>query len=153
MTQGERIREIRTHSNLTLERFGNMIGIKKNSVSQLENGKNALTEQTLKSICREFNVSEIWLRTGEGKMFVQPDAFSLDRFAKDNGMNEQDLRILKLYFSIDAQKRHDAINYFINGMIDEPDKKPEPVKRFVPKTASELASLFPSEEDEENEVG
>lgn len=147
LTQGERIREIRTHSNLTLERFGNIIGIKKNSVSQLENGKNALTEQTLKSICREFNVSEMWLRTGEGDMFIQPDTFSLDRFAKERGMNEQDLRILKLYFSIDPQKRHDAIDYFLNSLLDEP------AKRFLPKTAAELETAFPPEEDTSDKVG
>lgn len=44
--------------------------MKKNSISQIENGINALTEQLLVSICREFNVNEEWLRTGEGGMFV-----------------------------------------------------------------------------------
>lgn len=71
MNQGERIREVRNHFDLTLEKFGDRIGIKKNSVSQIENGKNSLTEQTLKSICREFSINEDWLRTGEGEMFVQ----------------------------------------------------------------------------------
>lgn len=71
MTQGERIRTVRNHFDLTLEKFGDRIGMKKNSVSQLENGKNSLTEQTLRFICREFNVNEDWLRTGEGEMFIQ----------------------------------------------------------------------------------
>ena len=47
--------------------------MKKNSVSQIENGKNSVTEQVVKSICREFNVDYIWLTTGEGEMFVETD--------------------------------------------------------------------------------
>lgn len=73
MTQGERIREVRKALGLTLEKFGEKIGMKKNSVSQIENGKNSVTEQVVKSICREFNVDYIWLTTGEGEMFVETD--------------------------------------------------------------------------------
>ena len=69
MTQGERVKQIRKSLNLTLEKFGNALGMKKNSVSQVENGKNNLTEQMAKSICREFNVNYAWLMNGEGEMF------------------------------------------------------------------------------------
>lgn len=73
MTQGERVREIRKTLGLTLEKFGEKIGKKKNSVSQIENGTNMLTEQTLKSICREWNVSYMYLSKGEGEMFLDSD--------------------------------------------------------------------------------
>lgn len=65
-----RIKALRKELNLTQEKFGERLGMKKNSISQIENGINALTEQLLVSICREFNVNEEWLRTGEGGMFV-----------------------------------------------------------------------------------
>lgn len=52
MTQGERVKEIRKALGLTLEKFGNEIGLKKNSVSQIENGVNELTEANLMAICR-----------------------------------------------------------------------------------------------------
>lgn len=73
MTQGERIRAVRKALGLTLEKFGKRIGIKKNSVSQIENGINNLTEQMTKAICREFHVDYIWLTTGEGEMFLDSD--------------------------------------------------------------------------------
>lgn len=66
-----RIKLIRKELNLTQEKFGEKLGMKKNSISQIENGVNALTEQLLVSICREFGVNESWLRTGEGEMFEQ----------------------------------------------------------------------------------
>ena len=69
----ERIKEIRKALGMTLEQFGEAIDIKKSSLSLIENGINSPSEQTIKSICREFNVSEDWLRTGEGEMFVPLD--------------------------------------------------------------------------------
>ncbi len=76
MTQGERVKEIRKALGLTLEKFGNEIGLKKNSVSQIENGVNELTEANLMAICRaDWHgnlVNENWLRTGDGKMFLSP---------------------------------------------------------------------------------
>lgn len=73
MTQGERVREVRKTLGLTLEKFGDKIGMKKNSVSQIENGKNNVTDANIKAICREFNVDYIWLTTGDGEMFVDSD--------------------------------------------------------------------------------
>lgn len=66
-----RLKELRKKLNLTMEKFGEKIGIKKNTVSQLESGKNNITESTIKLICSTFNVNEDWLRTGEGEMFKQ----------------------------------------------------------------------------------
>lgn len=65
-----RIKTLRKKLNLTQEEFGKRLGMKKNSISQIENGINSLTEQLLVSICREFNVSEEWLRTGDGDTFA-----------------------------------------------------------------------------------
>lgn len=73
MTSNERVREVRNALGLTLEKFGEHIGLKKAAVSLIENGKNSVTEQVTKSICREFNVDYIWLTTGEGEMFLDND--------------------------------------------------------------------------------
>lgn len=39
MTQNERIKEVRKSLGLTLEKFGERIGLKKSAVSLIENGK------------------------------------------------------------------------------------------------------------------
>lgn len=67
----ERIKAIRKHKlvNLSQEAFGQRIGITKAAISKIESGNANPSEQTLLSICREFNVSEEWLRTGNGEMF------------------------------------------------------------------------------------
>ena len=71
MTQGERLREIRKTLNLTLEKFGEKLGVGKTAISKLEKGENSITDQMMLSICREYNVNENWLRTGEGEMFIK----------------------------------------------------------------------------------
>lgn len=73
MTQGERVNELRKTLNLTLEKFGERLGVTKVAISNIEKGNRNLTEQMTKSICREFGVDYIWLTTGEGEMFVESD--------------------------------------------------------------------------------
>lgn len=73
MTQGERIKEIRKSLNLTLEKFGEKIGVTKTAISRIEKGERGCTEQMTKAICREFSVDYIWLTTGEGEKFVDSD--------------------------------------------------------------------------------
>ena len=66
---GERVKELRKALGLSGEKFGEKIGLKRNSLSQIETGKNNLSEQNILAICRAFNVNEEWLRTGSGEMF------------------------------------------------------------------------------------
>ena len=73
MTENERVKELRKSLGLTQEKFGERVGVKKNTISQIESGVNGVTDQLRLSVCREFNVNEDWLRTGEGSMFVEPD--------------------------------------------------------------------------------
>lgn len=73
MTQGERIKDVRNSLGLTLEKFGEKLGVTKTAISRIEKGERSLTEQMTKSICREFSVDYMWLTTGEGEMFVESD--------------------------------------------------------------------------------
>lgn len=70
MSQGQRVKELRKELNLTLEKFGKPLGVGKTAISKIENGENGLTDQMIISICREYNASEEWLRSGVGEMFV-----------------------------------------------------------------------------------
>lgn len=67
----ERIKELRKELNLTLEKFGERLGIQKATLSKIENGTVSITERNIAAICREFNVNENWLRTGEGDIHIQ----------------------------------------------------------------------------------
>lgn len=68
---GKRVKEIRTALNLTQEDLSQRIGLKRNSIALIESGKRNISDQAILSICREFNVNESWLRSGEGSMFIE----------------------------------------------------------------------------------
>ena len=69
----ERIRELRKSLGLTLEKFGAPLGVGKTAISKIENGDRGVTDQMIKSICREYNVNEEWLVNGTGEMFSEVD--------------------------------------------------------------------------------
>lgn len=66
----ERIKQLRKRLKLTQTEFGEQIGVKGNTITGYEKGIRNPTDAIILSICREFNVDEEWLRTGEGEMFV-----------------------------------------------------------------------------------
>lgn len=75
----DRIKLLRKNLNLSQEAFGNRIGITRASISNIEKGTRNMSEQTLKSICREFNVSSAWLKEGVGDMFNDMDVDLLNK--------------------------------------------------------------------------
>ena len=65
----DRIKAIRKHYDLTQTEFGDRIGVKGNTITNYENDLRNPSDAIIVSICREFNVNEEWLRTGNGEMF------------------------------------------------------------------------------------
>lgn len=70
-TFGDRIKEVRKSLNLTQQKFADRIGTKQNTVAQYEIGRNVPIDPVITAICREFNVNEVWLRTGAGEPFQE----------------------------------------------------------------------------------
>ena len=65
----ERIKQVRKAVGLKQAEFAEKIGTKPNTVTSYETGIRVPSDAIILSICREFGVNEIWLRTGEGEMF------------------------------------------------------------------------------------
>lgn len=67
----ERIKKLRKALGLTQQEFADRIGMKRNTVANYETDRNEPSNSVVTLICKTFNVSETWLRTGEGEIFVQ----------------------------------------------------------------------------------
>jgi transcriptional regulator with XRE-family HTH domain len=67
----ERIKNLRKSLNMTQEEFSKRIGLSRNFIAQVEIGTKTPSERTISDICREFEVNEEWLRTGNGEMIIQ----------------------------------------------------------------------------------
>ena len=93
----DRIAEVRKENNLTQEKFANRIGLTRNFVWMIEKGERIPSDRTILDICREFDVNEKWLRTGEGEPFKQlARKEAIARFAGELMKDEEDSFRIKL---------------------------------------------------------
>ena len=65
----DRIKQLRRTFHLTQQEFADRLGIKRGALANYEIGRNEPIDAVISLICREFRVSETWLRTGAGEMF------------------------------------------------------------------------------------
>ena len=64
---GQRVKQIRVENGLNQEAFGKRLGVTGTAISRIENGDRKLTSTMEMVLCREFNVSGIWLTEGIGE--------------------------------------------------------------------------------------
>lgn len=69
----DRLKELRKELGLTQEKFAERLSMKRNTIATYEIGRNEPIDAVITLICREFNVSEAWLRNGTGDMFLPAD--------------------------------------------------------------------------------
>lgn len=95
----ERLKELRRKLGLNQTELGEKLFLSQYHISSLETGRRDLTDRIINDVCKEFNVSEEWLREGKGDMFIDPTSdMDFDEDIKDI------LRIINK-LSPDAQKR------------------------------------------------
>lgn len=70
ITTNERIKKLRKALDLTQMEFADRIGTTANVLTNYETGRRNPSKSVINNICKEFHVSEEWLRTGEGEMFI-----------------------------------------------------------------------------------
>ena len=107
-----RIKELRKQLRLTQQQFAERIGSVQNTITGYETGRRVPSGQVIALICREFNVNETWLRTGEGEMFMRAPTDIVSEVAEKLGLNEFEQLILNAYVKLPKQLR----NAFCVGM-------------------------------------
>lgn len=121
-TINERIKALRSTLGIKQVDFANKISRTQAVFSKYESGAIAITDRTIADICREFNVNEQWLRTGEGPMFRQQDNL-------DNMLTAEVAKLLrssddftkKLVYQYLAlpQDAKDKVKDFVTGLTKE----------------------------------
>lgn len=152
MTQGDRVKEVRKALGLTLEKFGEKVGVTKQTISRIENCINNLTEQMAKSICREFNVDYTWLTTGNGEMFIQKTRCqTVTEFTNDliNEPNSFKTRFIEGMAKLNARDWEEIerivlklVNKDANSSPDESPSDPHGLYCGI-RTEEELVATYP----------
>ena len=117
----ERIRAIRKDKGLTMQAFGESIGMSKASISGIESGKNGPSEQTIRLICSVYKVDYFWLKEGQGSMYLDDTDNLVDEIAIEQNLDPDTTRTLKrlLRLSPDSQK---IVLKAIDTLLNEKDE-------------------------------
>mgnify|MGYP002748866800 FL=1 len=105
MTQGERVLEIRKVLGLTMDKFGEKLGVQKSAISKIEKDKVNLSDQMVKLICREYNVNYDWLMDEDGEMFSDLPQTVLDELCLQYELDDLDRFIVELYVGLPKDVR------------------------------------------------
>lgn len=101
-----RIVQLRKSREWTQDKFAEEMGISKNYVSLIENGKKIPSDRLISDICQEFNVNEEWLRTGNGEMFKEvPNKFSFYLGQIEGGNDEFIKDLIEVYMELDQDSK------------------------------------------------
>lgn len=118
----ERLKLLRKTLGLSQQAFGEKIGITKTSISRLEKDERNPSEQTIKSICREFNVNYAWLMEGVGDMFSDLPETLIDEVAEEYELDDLDKLLVKRYMQLPPEKRKVIKEYLESVFIKEKDE-------------------------------
>ena len=119
MSYGKRVFDLRKQLNLTLEKFGEPLGVTKTAISRIEKEERTITDQMSKAICREYGVNEEWLLYGTGEMFKQPSD-EIGYYVEDlleydghgNPFYDMIIEMMKKYQELDEKSKTVIREYF-----------------------------------------
>lgn len=116
-----RIKEVRQDAELTQAQFADRLNISRNYVALMEIGDRVPSDRTIADICREFGVSESWLRTGKGEKTLPKslDEELAETMSQIQSSNDDLIKkIIKAYWALDDKEKA-AIRKLIDGMCEK----------------------------------
>ena len=140
-----RIKEIREAKVLSQADFAEMLNIKRNSISLIEVGKRNPSDRTIIDICNTFNVSEEWLRTGVGEMFIKTPSSTMEKLKQEFDLDDFSYNLVYQYLKLDSDQRQAIRDFFYNVVAKRTDKD---LYGTVPDTQDDLEKKNPPVSDE-----
>ena len=144
----DRIKKIRRELDLTQQEFAERIGIKRNTIANYETGRNDPVDSVISLICREFDVYEEWLRTGEGEMFKPKPSDILDQLAYKYKLFNFDYVMIEKFLAMPPDLRRAIYDHFhdVDAALSEMDpyapaytgsEPPRPMDRIMETITSQ----------------
>lgn len=155
MTESERLKYFRKSvlkTNQTI--FGASVCLSQTAIGQMERSSRAITERTYMLLKDKHNLNIEWLKTGIGEPILEPDVFSLDEYAKQRDMREEELEVVKFYLSLDSEIRDTIIERFKSYFGIQNDSGKDLLKdqfKNIEKDVEELEELDKASELQKKE--
>ncbi len=146
----DRIKKLRRLLDLTQTDFAGRIGTSQNVLANWESGRRNPSASVINNICKEFNVSEPWLRTGEGEMFTPNPATELDALKERYGLSQAECSLIDVFINMNEKDRKTVLDFVVHAAdsIREND-----LFFGVPETPEELEAKYPPVRAIKKDVG
>lgn len=106
MTIQDRIKKVRKDNGLNQAKFGERLGLSESAICNYENGRREVSEQSLISICREFNTNYEWLKNGiEPEKPEEEMNVLIATLKKTYSLSDLDVKIIKAYIELSDQEK------------------------------------------------
>lgn len=118
-TISNRIKTIRKENRLSQTDFGLKIGVTRSVINNIElnRNKNGVPDNIIKLIAVTFSVNEKWLKTGNGKPYIQTSETILNELQKKYTLDNLDINIIETYLKLEPAQRR-AIKEYISKLAD-----------------------------------
>lgn len=117
----ERLKQLRKALKLNQVDFGAKLSLTGSAISRYESGVNAMADNIVLLICREFDVNEEWLRYGTGSMFSQKNMDLIEQLSDKYDLGLYGRQLLETYLELsDSDKR--AVERFVANLIANVEK-------------------------------
>lgn len=126
----DRLKKLRRDLGITQTEFARRIGSVQNTITGYESGRRSPSGPVLAAICKEFNVNEEWLKTGEGEMYNPDASAELELLAKKYGLSTSDYILVEKFVNMAPSRRKVIVDFireaasaftFDEGTEDQPN--------------------------------
>lgn len=146
MDINDRIKEVRMQSGLTQTAFAEKCGLGRDVISNIELHRNTVTKLYIKLVVDNFGVSEDWLTTGTGKMFLETKEQFVNKLADRYGLDDFMKKVISVYSELSPSEK-DVIKSFIAKVAPPAD----PQQREWLRSPTIKAAPFPANGTEQLE--
>lgn len=144
-----RIRKLRKSLDLTQQQFAKKIGTTANVLTHYETGRRNPSSSVINNICKTFDVSEKWLRTGEGEMLLAKPTAALDALAVEHSLSNSDYILIEKFLALKPETRKSITDYIrevsatittmeAEGSLPDDPAFPPSLSHGIPRTMDEV---------------
>lgn len=131
-----RFKTIREFYNLNQVVFGEKLGVSRDVISNIEQGRVEPKELILNHICDIYSINKEWLLYGTGEMLKNTEENLLNDLVKEFDLDEDELFIIKSYINLPKIQRKNFAS-ILRAMVNPPDEE-KTYKEKLHQVASEL---------------